>query len=212
MKINTKTIILIFLIFRGTSWGDEPSPWDIQAQQEKTLRTQGWMIPHKANYFFPYSYNTVPHSTSINRAQHQEAKYQFSLKILVSDNLFRSRANMFFGYTQLALWQLYDRDNSAPFRDINHEPEIFLSFDQANDLGFAILRKVDFGVSHQSNGTTYPDSRSWNRAYARLVLDRKNFSFALKPWIRIKVESNNDNPDIYKYLGYGELVCSYFLK
>ena len=46
--------------------------------------------------------------------------------------------------------------------------------------------------------------------YANFVFERKNLVLALKPWYRIpESKGDDDNPDIDKYLGYGELRTIY---
>src|SRR5207244_495847 len=107
----------------------------------------------------------------------------------------------------------YDRTDSAPFRDINHEPELMLAFDTAGALGTWIMRQVDFGLVHQSNGASFPYSRSWNTVYARFLADLDRFEVALKPWLRLPdAPANDDNEDILEYMGHGELTVSYARK
>jgi phospholipase A1 len=67
------------------------------------------------------------------------------------------------------------------------------------------------GFVHQSNGRGADAySRSWNRVYANLVFERGNFACALKPWWRIpEDEADDNNPNIEKYYGYGELRAAY---
>lgn len=190
------------------------TPGEVRADIERQWRDEGLsLVPYKSNYFFPYTYNTSPHSTSRNRAQEEEAKFQFSVKVLLLNEMFRQPLHLYFGYTQLALWQFYDRGRSAPFRDINYEPELLVSFDpQGHVHGFAIPQ-IDVGLVHQSNGVTDPDSRSWNRIYARMVLDRGKWSLSLRPWYRIPdSKRRDDNPDITTYMGYGEATLSYVRK
>ncbi len=156
------------------------------------------------------AYNTSPHPSSRNRQQYQEAKFQISFKVLLYRNISRSNAHLYFGYTQLAFWQVYDQKRSAPFRDTNYEPELILTFVNNRKLAGMNLRHTDFGIAHQSNGTIPPDSRSWNRIYAKFFFDRDGFSFTLKPWLRLHDSpSRNDNRDIDRYMGYGEATISY---
>jgi phospholipase A1 len=191
---------------------DSPtSLWEKRAEREADWRHQGLsLVPYRANYFFPFTYNTTPHPTPTNEAQYKEAKYQFSFKVLLVDQLFDPGIHLFFGYTQLSLWQVYDRKKSAPFRDINHEPEIILSLDSNRTIHDIVLRQTEFGLSHQSNGTGPPESRSWNRFYANFLFDHKNLALELKPWIRLPDFGDDDNRDIEHYLGYGEVTVSYF--
>lgn len=188
------------------------SPWQRHAEREKEWRAQGLvLLPHQSNYFFPFTYNTSPHASSTNEAQYKEAKYQFSVKVLILDQVFHPYVHMYFGYTQLSFWQVYDRDRSAPFRDINHEPELFFTVDAERPLGPVYLRRWDVGIAHQSNGLTQPDSRSWNRIYGRFHFDFDEFAFGVKPWF-VLPNSDRDNPDIAKFMGYGEMWASYYRK
>jgi len=64
-----------------------------------------------------------------------------------------------FGYTQKALWRLYD--TSSPFEENNYNPELYYSrrIDREN------WKEITFGIEHESNGLGGADSRSWNRIY-----------------------------------------------
>ncbi len=192
----------------------QPTPAEMRTALEHKWQAEGVpLIPHRPSYFFPFTYNTTPHPTSRHRKQHKEAKFQLSFKALLSENLFKNRANFYFGYTQLSLWQIYDQERSAPFRDTNFEPELFLTFDGTTDAGALDLRRFDIGITHQSNGVSRPDSRSWNRVYAQFLFDTEFISINAKPWIRIPDSAKrDDNDDIEKYLGYGELTFSVLVR
>ena len=172
------------------------------------------ITPHKRNYFLLASYNTTPNEEPFEIAypgedvtlDHVEIKYQISLKFPVFKDTFIKGSDLYAAYTNRSFWQAYN-DLSAPFRDINHEPEIWLGFDADWELfGFA-NRRNDFGFNHQSNGRGGTLSRSWNRLYANFLFEKDNLFFNLKPWYRIpEDEETDDNPDIESYLGYGELT------
>ena len=76
------------------------------------------------------------------------------------------------------------------------------------------LLPLVLGFAHQSNGRTQPLSRSWNRVYANFVFEYEDLYFSVKPWYRIPERDKtdpldargDDNPDIHRYLGYGEMV------
>ncbi len=214
---KTTLLILTYMAIAATSYSpamadDDPSPWERQAEQERLWRSEGLpLIPHRLNYFLPATYNTSPHPSSAYKAANTEAKFQLSVKVLLLNNMFRSNVHLFFAYTQLSMWEVYNRRQSAPFRDTNHEPEMFVTWDAETPLGGATLRRVDVGVVHQSNGVNFPDSRSWNRVFAQALYDWNNFAFTLKPWIRIpEKRSDDDNRDIEKYMGHGEFTVEYF--
>ena len=72
------------------------------------------------------------------------------------------------------------------------------------------VRYANIGLVHQSNGQTGTLSRSWNRLYAELGVDRGNFALSGRLWRRLdNAKSNNDNPDIVDYLGHGDLHAVY---
>jgi len=183
-----------------------------------------WTImPHRRNYILLANYNF----SSMNDAPYEEAvgepvdlnntevKFQVSFKFMLWENMFKKRTNgsLFFAYTQLAMWQLYNKDISSPFRDTNYEPEAFIAFNNDWNI-FGLTNRVNvFGFAHQSNGRSEPLSRSWNRLYANFIFERGNFASALKIWYRIPEDAENDNnPDIEDYLGNFELRSAYAWK
>jgi len=180
-----------------------------------------WTItPHKQNYILLGAYNfSTPNEGPWEEATGEditltktEVKFQISFKFMLWEDVFRKWKNgdLYFGYTQLAMWQLYNRDISSPFRDTNYEPEAFLAFDTAWDIFGFKNRFLLIGFAHQSNGREEPLSRSWNRIYANFIMHRGNLVLSLKPWFRIPEDAaSDDNPDIEDYLGYGELRTIY---
>jgi phospholipase A1 len=138
-----------------------------------------------------------------------ETKFQISLKLPVARDLF-NKADLFVAYTNRSFWQQFNKAGSSPFRDSNHEPEAWLSFNNDYELlGFrnSIIRT---GISHQSNGQSGRLSRSWNRLYADFIFERGDWYFSFKPWLRIEDGSDeDDNPDIEEYMGNFELAGLY---
>jgi len=189
---------------------------------------------HNPNYFLFAAYNTTPNRDMLldvdpgARAQNTEAKFQLSGKVRPFRDLFGEKLDFWVGYTQRSFWQLYNAPFSAPFRDTNYEPEGFFSFHpklEINLFGLHLLdlRVINAGFVHQSNGRARPLSRSWNRLFAEFgferVFDREQkegrneFELFVKPWYRLQEdELDDDNPDILKYLGYGEIKGIYYWK
>ena len=168
---------------------------------------------HRPNYFLPVTYNSNPNTETYQQngsdvPNNYEAKFQLSFKILLLKDIFKENGDLYGAYTQLSLWQIYDE--SSPFRETNYEPELFLKFNtDLNFLGFT-NREFHIGINHQSNGQGGNFSRSWNRIFIQFVATRNNFVIALKPWYRVpESDENDDNPDIDKYLGYGQLFGAY---
>src|SRR5690606_13598511 len=68
---------------------------------------------------------------------------------------------------------------------------------------------VQLGIAHQSNGQSDPLSRSWNRVYLGVGLERGEFGLQLRAAHRLREKDDDDNPDLTDYLGRGELVASW---
>ena len=169
---------------------------------------------HRPNYFLPVTYNSNPNTETYEQngrdvPNNYEAKFQLSFKIQLLKGLFRGNGDLYGAYTQLSLWQIYDE--SSPFRETNYEPELFLKFHtDFNIFGLLNNREFHIGINHQSNGQGGNFSRSWNRIFVQFVATRDNLIIALKPWYRIpESDEDDDNPDIEKYLGYGQLFGAY---
>lgn len=172
------------------------------------------MLSHKPNYFLFGTYNARGWDATAYRAQTKdmnysnqdvEGQFQISLKVPLALDLFDDRFDIYGAYTNRSFWQMYNRENSEPFRETNHEPEVWLQFENHwQILGFTNVVNT-LGLVHQSNGKNGLLSRSWNRMYAQFIFEKENFVFSLKPWIWItKSWSGEDNPDITDYLGHGE--------
>jgi phospholipase A1 len=87
-------------------------------------------------------------------------------------------------------------------------PEIFLSYRPDVTFGGFHWRLLNFGYNHQSNGRSQVLSRSWDRLFAEFGIERGNFALLVTPWYPIN-ESDEDNPDITDYLGYGNITAVY---
>ena len=139
-----------------------------------------------------------------------ETQFQLSVKTPLADNLFERDIDIFAGYTVRSFWQVYQRDISSPFRETNHQPEVWVQMHPEFDIfGF---RNTIFavGVAHQSNGRSGGLSRSWNTIFADLIFHKGDFVLSFKPWVRIAEElDDDDNPDITDYLGHGEMRLAY---
>lgn len=191
---------------------------------EEATDANPWVITaHKPNYLLPLDYNANPNQDPFvsegegDQIDHSEVKFQFSSKFPLVRSLFSTQADMYFAYTNRSFWQMYSTASSAAFRETNHEPEFFLTYPVDWSLFGWKNSSVALGVVHQSNGRDEPLSRSWNRLYASALFEQGNWGLSIKPWYRIPEEektdlsttSGDDNPDIYKYMGYGEMRLSY---
>ena len=193
----------------------ESTALDRRMKIERATRFQSFVItPHKPNYILPVAYNDKPNNAEVDVSRdgeldNNEVKFQFSMKFPIIDNFFNEKSSLQFAYTNLSFWQAYNDNVSNPFRETVHEPEVFLIFE--NDwklLGFK-NRIIQLGAVHQSNGRSGAQSRSWNRVYADFIFERGNYYLSFKPWYRIERSGADDNPDIEKYMGHGEIRGAY---
>ncbi|MCV3424804.1 phospholipase A [Campylobacter sp. IFREMER_LSEM_CL1085] len=158
---------------------------------------------HNLSYFMPVSY-----SFSKRDYKSTETKFQVSLKKTLFENLLGLNESYNIGYTQISWWQLYK--HSAPFRETNYLPEFFINFPISGYGAFENLKDIHIGLLHESNGQNDPKSRSWNRIYLSNAWFFGNFMFIPRVWLRIPEKSSeDDNPDIEKYLGNFDINLAY---
>lgn len=198
-----------------------PKPPEEQAIEEARERRQlerasnhnpFSITAHRTNYLFPVSYNgnqdraRFRNIDADGRADSAEVKFQFSAKFSLVEDLFGHNGDLFFGYTQRSWWQAYNTDSSSPFRETNYEPEIFIDFDNAWNIFGWVNTRNRLALNHQSNGRSAPLSRSWNRVYLESTLQRGNWAVTMAPHWRIpESQGDDDNPDIHRYMGYGDV-------
>jgi phospholipase A1 len=139
-----------------------------------------------------------------------EAKFQLSFKAELAkatslDFMGFSGARVWAAYTQQSSWQWFNARNSRPFRETNYEPELIGTFDRGDS---AVFKLVNLGLVHQSNGRSDPLSRSWNRFYVQGGWEwpSRHVSVLARAWARLDSDRNDDNPDLTKYMGHGDIV------
>ncbi len=156
-----------------------------------------------------------------------ETEFQISLKKEIFHDLLGFGESLTAAYSQHVWWQVYAE--SGPFRETNYMPEIFLTVPTSQDIAQEYgLKAVKTGFIHQSNGQEGYRSRSWNRVYAEGIWQWDNLFLSTRAWYRLPEskksdayydgtltelddanEAGDDNPDIYKYMGYGEITAKY---
>ena len=187
-----------------------------RTQKERNLARRAFAIlPHRPNYVL-YTYNGAPNVAPFSSIdsqadlQHQELKFQISLRVPLWNRMFGDNGDLWFGYTQMSFWQAFNTKRSAPFRETNYEPEMGLTLHTDFSLLGLRHRQLAVGFAHQSNGRDGTLTRSWNRLWASFTLERGNFVLVLKPWYRIPEEAaTDDNPDMAEYAGRAQLRLVY---
>ena len=173
--------------------------------------------PHRENYLLLANYstgsNTQPYQEMTPAgvpSKRVEITYQLSFKVKVAEQPAGLPVDFWVGYTQQSFWQAYNRAASSPFRETNYQPEVMAVLPINKELAGLNFRYLNVGLIHQSNGQTTTLSRSWNRMYAELGVDRGNFSLSGRLWRRLdNAKSNNDNPDITDFMSHGDVRAVY---
>jgi len=177
---------------------------------------------------YPRISSAIPIKTEYQK--NTEAEFQISLKKPLTYNLFGLHEHITFAYTQKVWWQMYS--DSAPFRETNYLPELFMTVPSSQEFDDNYgLKFTKYGFLHESNGQEGYRSRSWNRLYATANWQWDNIFLSTRVWYRLtedkkhdgyydgKVDPDSgifnpndegdDNPNIYEYLGYGDVKVNY---
>ena len=168
-----------------------------------------YLEAHRDNYLLFYSYDNEEHD---DRSVKSEAMYQLSIRIPLHYDHF----DLYFAYTQRAFWQVYDNDDTRPFREIDHSPELF--FDTNGSLIPALgAERMRFGYEHESNGEGLETTRAWNRLFGSAFYTTGDIMWELKLWYWLKKRAKespddpngDETPGIRNYYGNGELRAVY---
>ncbi|WP_288450668.1 phospholipase A [uncultured Acinetobacter sp.] len=181
--------------------------WNIRGYKPVYLLPVFWTSKKNEFPSSPNPNNTVTQDQNLKSL---ESKFQLSLKTKAWENIFGNNGDLWLGYTQSSRWQVFNGEESRPFRETNYEPEASLMF-RTNYRVFGLDgRLLGVTLNHQSNGRSDPLSRSWNRVIFNVGFERDNFALMLRPWIRIEEAAKDDNnPDIEDYVGRGDLTAFY---
>ncbi|MFY9326517.1 MAG: phospholipase A [Georgfuchsia sp.] len=209
--------------------------WPLPAELPSSHRLANTFLQYKQNYLLldsihhpaaaPDSPNPLNQVPAGNMSESSEIKYQISLKAPLPVT-WPWNDTLWFAYTQQSHWQAFNRADSRPFRESDYEPElIFLSHrfgETLPKLGPFTPRFLNLSYLHQSNGQSLPRSRSWNRLTAQLGseyrlqaadedTEEKRLAVLIRPWWRMPENAgDDDNPDITKYLGHGDIEIDYW--
>ncbi len=174
--------------------------------------------PHRPSYILPFTYSKPREGPYGNLLQGEEfddaeIKFQISIKFLAYENLFKEGINVHAAFTSTSWWQAYNGDISAPFRETNYEPEIMFSYYKPwSLLGIPVIHS-SLSLNHQSNGQAGILSRSWNRVIGGVTTASDNLVWNARAWWRLPEDekqsptdiAGDDNPNIEKYMGYGDI-------
>lgn len=194
------------------------SRWELSPQSKLgTWNIRGYKPIYALPIFWTSNRNELPSSpnpvdtvTERQNINFTESKFQLSLKTKAWENIFGNNGDLWLAYTQSSRWQVYNAEESRPFRETNYEPEASLIFRTNYNLLGLDGRLLGVTFNHQSNGKADPFSRSWNRVMLNLGLERGNFAVMVRPWYRVPEAAIDDNnPDIENYIGRGDITAFY---
>ncbi|HEY7885801.1 MAG TPA: phospholipase A, partial [Cellvibrionaceae bacterium] len=105
---------------------DKNAPAEDVLLQRRTMEKLGranrfLLTPHNRNYLLPAVYTLDPYHAPFddfdeNDLQHTEVVFQLSMKVLLAQDLFHNKGNLYMAYTNHSFWQAYNGDKSRPFR------------------------------------------------------------------------------------------------
>lgn len=156
------------------------------------------LMPYHSNYLLPTTYDFRTHDDG---RKHFETVFQISLKRDIFKNLFGFDEKIGVAYTQHSWWQI--TEESAPFRETNYMPEIYVDVPLGEIDSF--LKGFQFGYLHESNGQgdDQGKSRSWNRMYLEGYFQFAGMFVIPRVWYGFDIAREND--DIKDYIGYGDI-------
>ena len=169
--------------------------------------------------------NDRPRSPATGRASlgelnHAELKLQASFKTeLISREGFQQAGvteslghmgihsvRLWFAHTQKLEWQVFNHGDSRPIRETNYEPEVILTLGTGNPGNG--LKLINLGLTHESNGLGRSEHRGWTRAYAQAGWEWDRLALLARAW-HVIPSSDDDNPNIERYMGWGDIVARY---
>lgn len=186
----------------GCSLRDYGAPVERGQTAAAIVNTCSGFSLHKPTFLMPFTYSPI------YNGKETEFIFQLSAKAQLWDY---GPGALYFGYTQISFFQIYNTERSKPFRENNFNPELFTRIPQP----FKALPNwsFDLGLEHTSNGEDLPNSRSFNRIYVQPYWQHGRDVVLAKFWYRLPEDKSlprtdpnrDDNPDLGSYLGYGEL-------
>lgn len=220
MLLNGADTLTVGEIRRQCAEVTEPeSPLTKRRLSEVLTEKNPFVItPHRLNYALFGYYAPGIHQQPFEEQnpdqtlhyENTELQFQLSFKIPLAKQVLYDTFDIYAAYTNRSFWQFFDDKDSIPFRETNHEPEIWAEFHADMDFFDYNLHKVIIGLNHQSNGQSGTLSRGWNRLFVQGLMQRKEGYLSFKTWQRFEEADEFDNSfDYAKYLGDYEIEAGY---
>jgi phospholipase A1/A2 len=188
--VNTLTIYAVTLFTSVQVWSQN----SVIDSINNVMDNKPAFTIFKDNYFITGTSITQDRSNVTG-----DAKFQISFKERLTKSKLPFNSFLYVTYTQKSFWNIYQE--SSPFAETNYNPSI--------GLGRFIMTKkkliamVAIAYEHESNGRDSIFSRSWNRITLNYLIPLSKRDFlSMSVWICIAYKT--DNPELIKYVGYGE--------
>ena len=142
------------------------------------------LVPYRENYlvvsYLANGVNQQPLDDAFPGEVHDfrdyELQFQLSFMVPLAVDIFDAPVSIYGAYTNRSFWQVFDMEDSKPFRETNHEPELWFSYYYDLKWGELNAPMIWFGFRHQSNGQYVSMSRGWNRLYIKAFADYQRWS------------------------------------
>jgi phospholipase A1 len=205
---------------RNSDYSDLSRFWELDTNTDCGVYGVRGFRPLNVSIAEANGVNKMPVSETADRSattpvdyQHGEGRIQLSVRTKLAKGILTDESSgrldsLWFAYSQLSTWQVFNSDISRPFRTTDHEPEVIYTYPTDLKLfGSMRLRYTGLGLVHQSNGQSKPLSRSWNRAYLMAGMEDANrLRITGRIWHRFAESAeNDDNPEIANYIGRAEI-------
>jgi len=154
----------------------------------------------KDNYFI----TGVPLNQEIN-GHTADVKFQISIRQRLFNRIMPFNTLLYLTFTQKSFWNIYELAESAPFKDNNYNPSLLVVKPVITQN--KLKGVVNFAFEHESNGERAEKSRGCNFfSLSGVYFYNPQFSIQTKLWYGW---SDKDNPNLYKYRGYGFIALNY---
>ncbi len=194
--------------------------WELEPADKRGIFN---FVGYQPNYVLPLHVTsrinrtpTSPTQTTVLQPDYRpdEAKFQLSLRTKLAQGLLLPGADLWVGFTQQVLWQIYNGADSKPFGNTDYQPEALYVVPTAASLrGLPFgwrWRYTQLGIAHQSNGQSDPLSRSWNRVYLGAGFERGDWSLTARVNQRLNEPlASDNNPDLVAYRGRAEFQLNW---
>lgn len=135
----------------------------VSAQENGDATFNADSTHHIINIFRPNYLCTGLPTNHRPTADNCDVKFQVSLKVDVLRNKWNKEFDVFLGYTQLSVWNLYAQ--SSPFYDNTYMPGLYTYIPFRSKKTGKVSNDILFGYEHRSNGRNDTYSRSVNYAF-----------------------------------------------